>query len=101
MTFFKSLPNIVGANALVNLGTIATANSLPTQAAWVQISKSATGGSTTLGGSEVTATRGLPISAGGYFFAPKNGSDITDFADLNKMNLYVATGDTVYVLYGG
>ena len=101
MTTFVSLPDIAGANALVNLGAIATANSLPTRSRWVQIFKSATSGVSRLGGAEVSATRGLPLGSSGYFFNPINGADITVFADLNLMNIFAASGDTIYVLIGG
>lgn len=96
-----NLSDITGADAVSNLGTLATAQTKPANARWIQIAVSGSG-TARLGISETpTSSFGLPIVAGsnaGMFF-PWNGDQ--SFYALGSFNIYTPTGATVSVGYLG
>ena len=102
MTTFTSLADITGTGAVVNLGTLARAAGLATQGKWAQVqADGANGAIVRIGGTEVTSSHGYPILKGTAFIAYPNGADPTDYANLDMMNVYIASNDKVYVIVGG
>jgi hypothetical protein len=95
----KALPDITCT------GAVAPLTSVGTRARWVQfITPSTNAAQVRIGGSEVSATEGLPIPPGtpsgtAAMFLPIDGGDPTSAYDLSTINQYGNVGDKLYVLY--
>ena len=91
-----TLPDIAGDNGVHNIGTLAFANSLQNVAYWVQFIVTGTG-TVRIGDSSVSASRGLPVVAGGGMMLPYFGR--TQQYTLGNISVYVPTGATLSVGY--
>ncbi len=88
-----TIATITGTATTVQISTDAL-----TRAKWVQvIADSGNGAKVFFGDSTVTATRGLPIAAGGGYSTPSCDSCIYT---LSTMYAYLAQGDKIYVAFG-
>jgi hypothetical protein len=85
-----SIQDIAGANATVQIV-------LPAPARWVQVAVTGTG-TARIGDSNVTASRGLPVVAGG---APLLFPPIAPllFYQKGEISAYIPTGATLSVIY--
>ena len=90
----ENLADITGANATA---AVATPN---ITARWVQFIVSGAG-TVRIGGSDTSATVGLPVAAGGGLFLPVQSQDSgsTSPYSLREINAYVPTGATLSVAY--
>lgn len=86
------LPDIVGDNAVHQL------NSGVLYARFVKLT--AVSGACRVGGSTVSATRGVSIPSGQTMHLDLDGADITEQFTLNQINAYVPSGTTLTISYG-
>ncbi len=88
-----TIATITGAGATVQIST-----DIQTRAKWVQVIADSTNGAKIyFGDSTVTATRGLPIAAGGGYNTPTCDTCIYT---LSTLYAYIGSGDKLYVSFG-
>lgn len=86
------LPDIAGDNAVhaLNTGVL--------YARFVKLS--AVGGACRVGGSTVSASRGVQIPSGQTMDLELDGGDITETFCLNQISAYIPNGTTLTISYG-
>ena len=89
----QSLADIAGTGATVPL------NTPNITARWIQLAVTGTG-TVKFGGSNASATNGIPIPAGGYFFLPViPGHESTTPYGLQGNYAYIPSGATLSIAY--
>lgn len=68
------------------------------RASWVQANTIDCGSRVRFGGTEVSSTVGYPIPPGSSLLLPPQGADEMAFYNLSASSVYVAIGDTLYLL---
>jgi hypothetical protein len=93
-----TLPDITPGGTPVNLGTVATNNSMPLSAIWVNITASGT--SIRFGDANVGSARGQAITTAVPFNVAPRGDNPQRPYELNKMYVYGTSSDKISVTYG-
>ena len=94
-----TLPDITPNGTKVNLGTIATADGMPTRAVWINMT--ANGASIRYGDTNVGANRGQALPTGIPFLTHPRGDNPQTPYDLVTSYVFAGSGsDKVSITYG-
>lgn len=92
---------ILHSLTLTGTGAVVPLSATKLLAKFVQVVTGANSANVLIGGNEVTSSVGftIPANFAGQMLPPI--AELSEYYDLSAINAYIASGDVLYLLYGG